>query len=66
MTEQDEMTIELGPFLAAIIEQEGGTYRIPYATLVNQDGIKALTIDLEDDGATLVLGLVDAEENNDG
>ena len=62
----EEMTIELGPFLAVIIEQEGGVYRIPYATLVAQDGDKVLTIDLEDDGATIALRIVDVAEAANG
>jgi hypothetical protein len=56
------MNIDLAPFLAAIVDMEGGSYRIPYATLRSQQGEKVIALDLEDDGATIVLRLVDAEE----
>lgn len=56
------MNIDLAPFLAAIIDMEGGEYRIPYSTLRGQTGDKALSLDLEDDGATLVMRLVDIND----
>lgn len=66
MTEQEEMGIELGPFIAAIIEQEGGVYRIPFQNLVQQQGDRALAIDFEDDGATVALRIVEiTEEGNE-
>lgn len=60
----DEPTqIDLGPFLAAIVEESGGEVRIPYDVFKNQVGEKALAIDIEDDGATLVLRVVDGIPN---
>jgi hypothetical protein len=56
------MNIDIAPFLAAVIDLEGGTYRIPYAVLQAQTGEKALALDFEDDGATLVLRLIDAKD----
>lgn len=56
----DEPTqIDLGPFLAAMVEEAGGEVRIPYDVFKNQVGDKALAIDIEDDGATLVLSIVE-------
>lgn len=54
--------IDLGQFIAAIIDVQGGEVRIPYAAFTEQSGDKALTIDFEDDGATIVLRLIDASE----
>jgi len=51
--------IDLAPFLAAIIEEMGGEARIPYDTFRDQTGGKAIAIDLEDDGATIVLRLTE-------
>ena len=55
--------IDLGPFLAAVVDQAGGEIRIPYDTLKDQTGEKALAIDIEDDGATIVLSLVEGIPN---
>lgn len=56
----DEPTqIDLGPFLAAIVEQAGGQVKIAYDVFKNQVGDKAIAIDIEDDGATLVLSIVE-------
>lgn len=55
------MDVDLAQFLAAIIDVEGGEYRLPYASLVkNREGM-GLALDIEDDGETLVLRLVDME-----
>lgn len=62
----DDMTIDLAPLLAAIVDIEGGEYRIPYATLRAQQGAKALALDPEDDGATLVIRVVDIVEDDNG
>lgn len=61
----DEPTqIDLAPFLAAVVEQAGGEVRIAYDVFKNQVGDKALAIDIEDDGATLVLRVVDGIPND--
>lgn len=54
--------IDLGQFIAAIIDVQGGEVRIPYDAFTTQTGDKMLTIDFEDDGATIVLRLIDAVE----
>lgn len=60
----DEPTqIDLGPFLVAAIEEAGGEVRIPYDTFSKQVAPKALAIDIEDDGQTLVLRVVDEVPN---
>lgn len=58
---QDPTEINLAPFLAAIVELSGGEVRIPYDTLatVLNDGDKAIAFDLEDEGMTMVLRMVD-------
>lgn len=56
------MNVDLAPFLAAIIDMEGGEYRIPYATIRAQQGEKVVSLYLEDDGATIVLRLLDAKD----
>ncbi|AXG66179.1 hypothetical protein SEA_ANNADREAMY_59 [Streptomyces phage Annadreamy] len=56
---EEPTQIDLGPFLAAIVELSGGEVKIPYDVFRNQAGTKALAIDIEDDGATLVLRVVD-------
>lgn len=47
--------IDLGPFLLAVIEEAGGEIRVPYDTFREQVAPKALAIDIEDEGATIVL-----------
>lgn len=60
----DEPTqIDLGPFLAAIVEESGGEVKIPYDVFKKQVGTKAISIDIEDDGQTLVLRVVDGIPN---
>ncbi|QNN99165.1 hypothetical protein SEA_FAUST_62 [Streptomyces phage Faust] len=61
---EEPTQIDLGPFLAAIVEQAGGEVRIPYDVFAAQVGDKALAIDIEDDGATLVLRVVDGIPND--
>ncbi|QWT29952.1 hypothetical protein SEA_TUNATARTARE_60 [Streptomyces phage TunaTartare] len=60
---EEPTQIDLGPFLAAIVEEAGGEVKIPYDVFKNQVGDKALAIDIEDDGATLVLRVVDGIPN---
>lgn len=60
---EEPTQIDLGPFLAAIVEESGGEVRIPYDVFRNQVGEKALAIDIEDEGATLVLRVVDGIPN---
>jgi hypothetical protein len=61
---EEPTQIDLGPFIAAIVEESGGEVRIPYDVFKNQVGDKALAIDIEDDGATLVLRVVDGISND--
>jgi hypothetical protein len=54
---QDPTQIDLAPFLAAIIEQAGGEIRLSYSKISEQDGLRAITIDMDEDGDTLVFSL---------
>ncbi|AZU97140.1 hypothetical protein SEA_FORREST_63 [Streptomyces phage Forrest] len=60
---EEPTQIDLAPFLAAAVEEAGGEIRIPYDVFRSQVGEKALAIDIEDDGATLVLRVVDGIPN---
>lgn len=60
---EEPTQIDLGPFLAAVVELAGGEVRIPYDVFHNQVGEKAIAIDIEDDGATVVLSVVDGIPN---
>ena len=60
---EEPTQIDLSPFLAAAVEEAGGEIRIPYDVFRNQVGEKALAIDIEDEGATLVLRVVDGIPN---
>lgn len=60
---EEPTQIDLAPFLAAIVEESGGEVRIPYDVFKSQVGDKALAIDIEDDGMTLVLRIVDGIPN---
>lgn len=54
---QDPTQIDLAPFLAAIIEQAGGEIRLSYSKISEQDGLRAIAIDMDEDGDTLVFSL---------
>lgn len=56
---EEPTQIDLAPFLAAMIDQLGGEVKVPYDVFKNQTGSKAIAIDIEDDGATIVLSLVE-------
>lgn len=56
---EEPTEIDLGPFLAAIVEDAGGEVRIPYSVFANERKSRAIAIDIEDDGMTVVLRLVD-------
>jgi len=56
---QEPTHIDLGPFLAAIVEEAGGEIKVSYDAFRNQSQDRVLSIDLEDDGATLVFRMVD-------
>lgn len=56
---EETTQIDLGPFLAAVVENAGGEIRLPYGTLVQKKGDRSLIIDIEDDGATIVLRMAD-------
>ena len=60
---EEPTQIDLGPFLAAIVEESGGEVKIPYDVFKNQVGDKAIAIDIEDDGMTIVLRVVDEVPN---
>lgn len=62
MTEPTQ--IDLGPFLAAIVDELGGEVRISYDVFKNQVGSRAIAIDIEDEGATLILRIVDGIPND--
>jgi len=56
----DEPTqIDLGPFLLAAIEEAGGVIRIPYDVFRKQVAPRALAFDIEDDGATIAISVVE-------
>lgn len=60
MTEPTQ--IDLAPFLAAAIEEAGGIIRVPYDTFRGQHGQKAIAFDIEDDGATIVMSVIETGE----
>ena len=54
------MEIDLAVFLAAAIENAGGEIRLPYDTFTETlEKAKAIAIDLEDDGQSIVLTLTE-------
>lgn len=68
------MELDLSVFLAAVVDNAGGEIRLPFSTFAEYqlgESPKALSFDIEDDGATLVIGLTedipepDEEEEND-
>jgi len=62
--ERFKLNVDLTQFLAAIIDVQGGEVRIPYSFFAEEHPDKVMMIDLEDDGATIVLRLRDASEVN--
>lgn len=56
---EEPTQIDLAPFLAAVIDSAGGEVKIPYGTFTNQVGERAISIEIEDEGMTLVMRLVD-------
>lgn len=59
----EQQTVDIAPFLAAVIEEFGGAIKIPYASVFNErEQNVALAVDIEDDGASLVLRLVNMDE----
>jgi hypothetical protein len=60
---QEPTEIDLAPFMAAVIDGAGGEIRIPYESFTQQRGERAITIDLEEDGATIVLRLTEEIPN---
>jgi hypothetical protein len=54
---EETFEVDLSQFMAAIIEAMGGEVRIPYDSL--QSDAKGIAIDFEEDGAILVLSLVE-------
>ncbi len=63
MNEEEPTQIDLAPFLAAVVDQAGGEIKIPYDVFKNQVGDRALAIDIEDEGATIVLSMVEGIPN---
>lgn len=56
------MELDLSVFLAAVVENAGGEIRLPFDTFAEfQTGTveKALTFDIVDEGATILIGLTD-------
>jgi len=63
----EEVSADLGMFLAAIIANQGGVIRVPYDILGQVNGdTHALTVDLESDGAELVFRFIAKEDVPDG
>lgn len=59
------MDIDMGTFLAAVVEQEGGSYTLKFEAfekVATMEG-KALAIDPSDDGASLTITIVDVPED---
>lgn len=54
---EETFEVDLSQFLAAIIEQAGGELRLPYDSL--QSEAKGIAIDFEEEGAILVLSLLE-------
>lgn len=53
------MEMDLSAFMAAMIENAGGEIRVPMSVYYDATSeAKAMTIDIEDDGQTIVFGLV--------
>jgi len=61
-----EQSVDLAPFLAAIIHNAGGEIRVPVDSLSQDGDEESITIDLEGDGAELVFRVVPNEELPDG
>ena len=60
----DEVSIDVAQFLGAIIDDQGGEIRVPYAVLERMEGDKNIAVDMEEhDGVDyLVFRLVDVED----
>lgn len=54
---EETFEVDLSQFLAAIIEHLGGEVKIPYDSL--QSEAKGIAIDFEENGAILVLSLLE-------
>jgi len=59
-------SVNLGPFVAAIVKHLGGEVRVPYELFVEvTESDNSLVIDFEDDGATIVItveeGIIDVD-----
>lgn len=53
------MEMDLSAFMAAMIENAGGEIRVPMSVYYDATAeAKAMTIDIDDDGQTIVFGLV--------
>ena len=61
---EEPTQIDLAPFFAAAVVEAGGEIRIPYTVFAEQTGERALAIDIEDEGATLVVRVVDGIPND--
>lgn len=61
---EEPTEIDLAPFIAAMIENAGGEVRLPFGLFADRpENDRAIAIDIEDDGATIVLSLVDGVPN---
>ncbi len=61
----DPTQIDLGPFLMAAIDEAGGTIRIPYDAFQRQVAPRAIAFDIEDDGATISMSIVEEIPDED-
>jgi hypothetical protein len=52
----------MAQFLAAFIEESGGEIRLAFDTIKDQTGDRAITLDFEDEGATIVLRVIDTKD----
>lgn len=61
------MDIDMGTFLAAVVEQEGGSYVLKFEAFEKVATVtgKALAIDPSDDGTTLTITIVDVPEDTE-
>ncbi len=58
----EDFQIDLAKFLGALINELGGEARIPFDSWSKIGEDKSISIDVEDDGATLVLRLIDTKD----
>lgn len=67
MTQESPEQIDLSILMAAMIDNEGGSYALPFSVYyeTGQTTGLGITMDLTDDGSTILLGLdtIDGQPN---